>query len=186
MDVSIYNSVRGSKVTTGNAGQYQGMRTFDESAQVCPARANVSDYGINGVARDSINTYAPGCFSALDRMVVENIQRPRYATYLNASAISDPGVGDNDYTSVDFQYGENKPYYDTQLGYQYVRPIESDDQMYPPYNVKDMKLAEGAQNAPSPDLLYADCIMNRTYEQRNENCSAASKNYADFKAEVKK
>jgi hypothetical protein len=167
MDVSIYNSVRGNKVTTGNAAQYQGMRTFDNTAQVCPPRSNVSDYGVAGVSRDSINTYTAGCFDPMDRMEVENIQRPRYATYLNAAAISSPGVGDDDYGTVDFQYGASKPYYDTQLGNQYVRPIESRDQMFPEYKVGQLQLNKGVtDNAQLREANYVNCMMSREGEQR--------------------
>lgn len=168
-DISIYNSIRSSKVTTGNAWQYQGMRTFDDSAQVCPVRANVSDFGVVGVARDTLNSYAPGCFSALNRMTVENVQRPRYSTYLNASAINSPGIGDDDMSREDGQYGGSKPNYDTQLGYQYVRPVASRDQLNPVYQLSQFK-AEGPTNPQLNESNNVSCIMNRTYE--NRNCAA--------------
>lgn len=169
-DVSIYNSIRSAKVTTGNAWQYQGMRTFDDSAQVCPARANVSDFGVIGVARDSINSYAPGCFSALNRMTVENVQRPRYSTYLNASAINSPGIGDDDMPQEDGQYGGSKPNYDTQLGYQYVRPIQSRDQMYPQYQLSQFR-AVGQSDPQLQESNQISCIVNRTYENRDCNAT---------------
>jgi hypothetical protein len=165
-DVSIYNSIRSAKVTTGNAWQYQGMRTFDDSAQVCPTRANVSDYGVSGVARDSISTYAPGCFSALNRMTVENVQRPRYSTYLNASAINIPGAGDNDMLIADAQHGGSKRNYDTQLGYQYVRPVDERLNLHPEYKLSSFK-ATGPENAQYDEANRISCIMNRTYESRN-------------------
>jgi hypothetical protein len=165
-DISIYNSIRSAKVTTGNAWQYQGMRSFDDTAQVCPARANVSDFGVVGVARDSIQTYAPGCFSALDRMQVENVQRPRYSTYLNASAINSPGIGDDDMSQEDGQYGGSKPNYDTQLGYQYVRPVLPRDQMAPSMPLSQFR-AVGPTNAQLNESNNISCIMNRTYENRN-------------------
>ena len=165
-DISIYNSIRSAKVTTGNAWQYQGMRTFDDSAQVCPTRANVSDFGVVGVARDTLNSYAPGCFSALNRMTVENVQRPRYSTYLNASAINSPGIGDDDVSMADGQYGGSKPHYDTQLGYQYVRPVQSRDQLNPAYQLSGFR-ATGPSNAQLNDANNVSCIMNRTYENRN-------------------
>lgn len=169
-DVSIYNSIRSAKVTTGNAQQYASMRTFDSSAQVCPSRANVSDFGVVGVARDSLNTYAPGCFSALNRMTVENVQRPRYSTYLNASAINSPGIGDDDMSVADAVHGSSKPHYDTQLGYQYVRPAQPDDQLRPQFQMSKFR-----SNGPSdPQLEEANkisCVMNRTYENRNALCN---------------
>jgi hypothetical protein len=169
-DVSIYNSIRSSKVTTGNAMQYAGMRTFDESAQVCPTRSNVSDFGVVGVARDSLNTYAPGCFSALNRMTVENIQRPRYSTYLNASAINSPGIGDDDMSVADGQYGGSKPYYDTQLGNQYIRQVAPDDQLRPQFQMSQFR-SNGPTNPQLQESNDVSCIMNRTYENRNALCN---------------
>jgi hypothetical protein len=172
-DFSIYNSIRSSKVTTGNAGQYQGMRTFDDSAQVCPVRSNVSDYGVVGVSRDSINTYTAGCFSALDRMEVENIQRPRYSVYLNANAINDPGVGDNDLPQADNEY-QSKPYYDTQLGHTWVRPVQPWQQTNPQYSASQFSASspDAASNAQVAEANTIQCIMDRTYE--NRYCSAGA------------
>lgn len=158
MNVSIYDALRGNKVVTGGAAMYQGMRTFDESAQVCPTRANVSDYGIADVARDSINTYAPGCFSALDRVTVENVLRPRYAVYLNASAIADPGVGDDDYSTTTDQASLIKPLYDTQLPNQYVRPVvpNMENQQY--YD-KFTPVPNAPINAQIRETQKVDCFM---------------------------
>jgi hypothetical protein len=173
--MSIYNNIRSSKVTTGNAGMYQGMRTFDSSAQVCPVRANVSDSGVVGVARDSINAYSAGCFSPLDRMVVENIQRPRYSTYLNAGAINDPGVGDSDMPQADPEY-QSRVAYDTQLGYKYVRPVLPQNQINPEYQSKNFKFAtaEAMKNKQYQESDYVQCFMDRKYEQRL--CSGAGGN----------
>ena len=167
-DISIYNNIRSTKVTTGNAWQYQGMRTFDDDAQVCPTRSNVSDSGVIGVARDSINTLAPGCFSALDRMTVENVQRPRYSPYLNASAINYPGVGDSDLPAPDEQYSFSKPFYDTQLGYQYVRPVQDSQVMRPEYKLSSFK-ANGPVTEQDREGLKVDCFMKRMGE--NRDCS---------------
>jgi len=160
MAVSIYNSIRTSKVTTGNSPQYQGMRTFDSDAQVCPSRGNISDYGIVGVSRDSINTYTAGCFSPEDRIVVENVQRPRYSTYLNASAIAMAGAGDDDLAASGAQAYQNKPY-DTQLGGSYVRPILSDA---PPVHAFK-------QGTYGNDGDKINCIMDRLFD--SNNCSAS-------------
>ena len=169
-DVSIYNSIRSAKVTTGNAWQYQGMRTFDDTAQVCPTRANVSDFGVVGVARDSLNTYAPGCFSALNRMTVENVQRPRYSTYLNASAINSPGIGDDDMAVEDGQYGGSKPNYDTQLGFQYVRPVQPRDKLNPAFQLSKFK-AVGPTNPQLEEANTVNCILRRTFDNRDCNAS---------------
>lgn len=164
--LSIANNFRSAKVTTGNAWQYQGMRTFDDDAQVCPTRSNVSDSGVIDVARDSINTLAPGCFSALNRMMVENVQRPRYSPYLNASAINYPGVGDSDLPAPDEQYSSSKPFYDTQLGYQYVRPVQDSQIMRPEYKMSSFK-AVGPVSEQDKETQYVGCFMKRAGENRD-------------------
>ncbi len=164
---SIYNNIRSSKVTTGNAPMYQGMRTFDNSAQVCPIRAPISDSGTPGVARDSINSLTAGCFSPLDRMIVENALRPSYSTYLNASSIASAGVG-SDLPQADPQY-QSKPSYDTQLGYNYIRQVAPQDQLHPVYNSNDFKYAtqEAMKNKQFQESDYVQCFMDRKYENRN-------------------
>ncbi len=148
------------------------MRTFDDSAQVCPVRANVSDYGVVGVSRDTINTYTAGCFSALDRMVVENIQRPRYSVYLNADAINDPGVGDDDLPQAT-EY-QSKPYYDTQLGHTWVRPVQPWNQIRQPYSISQFTAAspDAMVNPQLAESNFTQCFMDRTYE--NRYCDATS------------
>jgi len=164
--MSIYNVIRSSKVTTGNATVFSSMRTFDEDAQVCPTRANVSDFGVVGVSRDTIQTNAPGCYSAMNRMQVENLQRPRYSSFLNASAISMPGIGDSDLPKPVAEY-QTKPYYDTQIGFQYVRPVLSMNQTTPAYKLSSVQSTLG-DNAQELDSAKIDCLMNRSYN--NVNC----------------
>lgn len=170
-DLSIYNNIRSSKVTTGNAWQYAGMRSFDSDALVCPTRANVSDSGVVSVARDSINTYTVGCFSPLDRMVVENVQRPRYSTYLNASAISVPGVGDSDLPYSDPEY-QSKRYYDTNLGKTWTGQQLDRSEMHPTYPLSKFQARDpGFNNAQIKEANKVQCFMDRTFEQRD--CSAS-------------
>jgi hypothetical protein len=164
-DVSIYNTIRSSKVSTGLAPNFWSMRKFDEDATVCPARANVSDYGVAGVARDSINTETEGCFSPLDRMEIENLQRPRYSVYLNASAIYTPGVGDEDLVVPDDEY-QSKPSYDTQLGNQFVRPVLPREQMNPTYSLSKFRSIGGDATQQEKEEQKISCFMNRTYENR--------------------
>lgn len=168
---SIYNAVRSSKVTTGNASMFSSMRTFDSDAQVCPTRSNVSDFGVVGVSRDSIQTYTAGCYSAMDRMQVENLQRPRYSSFLNASAISMPGIGDSDLPKAVPEYSMTKPYYDTQLGYQYTRPVLSQSQMTPAYALSSVISTLG-NNAQELDSAKVSCFMDRNYN--NTNCQTNS------------
>ena len=173
-DFSIYNSIRNSKVNTGNVWQYQGMRTFDDSAQVCPARSNVSDSGVVGVARDTIQSYAPGCFSALDRMTVENIQRPHYSSYLNASAINDPGVGDDAMSSSDYEFRSSQPY-DTMFGNTITtRPVLPKSELAPTYRSSQMQQGNG-QTAQERESNYIRCAVNSVYDQHGCDASAAGR-----------
>jgi hypothetical protein len=173
MDVSIYNAIRSSKVNTGNVWQYQGMRTFDSSAQVCPARANVSDTGVVGVARDSIQSYAPGCFSALDRMTVESMQRPHYSSYLNASAINAPGVGDNAVSISDYQIMKSQPY-DTMFGNSITtRPVLSRSAMLTRDSMKKLKSTMAPpRNAQEAEARFVDCTVSSVYDQGGCDSSA--------------
>lgn len=167
---SIYNTIRSSKVSVGNAPLFQGMRIFDDRAMVCPRRANISDYGVVDVPRDSINTLTAGCYSALDRMTVENLQRPRYSTYLNAEAIDIPGIGDSDlYSSGTEEMMQSKPFYDTQLGYQYVRPVVDKSILSPEFASSDISTKDGAKNAQVAEGDYINCIVSRKYDNRNCN-----------------
>jgi len=168
-DVSIYNTIRSSKVNTGLAPSYFSTRIFDEDGQVCPIRSNVSDYGVTGVARDSINTYTSGCFSPLSRIVVENVQRPQYSTYLNADAINSPGIGDEDNQS-DYAY-QTKTSYDTQLGYNYTRPVAPN--MRPSYKFSQARpVNQEFNNKQLRESEKVNCFMNRVYSDRN--CDANS------------
>lgn len=170
--VSIYNNIRSSKVSVGNVNQYQSMRTFDDSAQVCPARANVSDSGVVGVARDSIQSYAPGCFSALDRMTVENVQRPHYSTYLNATAINDPGVGD-DAATPSAEYSNLQPY-DTMFGNSITtRPVLARKQLVPTY--KASQFDDTNLNAQEKEANYVRCAINSVYDQHMCDASATGR-----------
>ena len=158
--ISIGNTIRSPKVTTGNADQYASMRIYDPDAQVCPTRANFDNYG-RWAVHDTINTYAPGCFSALDRINVENSLRPDYSEYLNAWAINYPGVGYSDREKPVQPSNENKPTYDTQLGYSFARGITGQEEPSYVFRDNDYK-AYGVD----PDI---GCIMNSTFENRECN-----------------
>jgi hypothetical protein len=150
-----FKSIRSFAVTTGNAANYQSMSLagLDPEATVNPDRANVSDSGVAGVPRDSINTLTVG-FSPLDRMTDEGLLRPQYSTYLNADAINMPGVGSDDLAEADYE-NQVRSNYDTQLGYQYVRrqavqaPQYKLSQFKPRFNV----------SAFDKDVLQENCIM---------------------------
>lgn len=172
-DVSIYNVIKSSKVNTGNASQFATTRIFYDGV-VCPDRANVSDTGVSGVARDTINTYTAGCFSALDRIVVENLQRPRYSIYLNADAIQDASVGDSDLSRADPEYSTSKTYYDTQIGGStWQRPVLPRNQMQSRYNMSQAMPVNAtvANNAQLRESNEVQCIMNTKFN--NKTCSTS-------------
>ena len=71
----------------------------------------------------------------------------------------------------DYQYSGSKPQYDTQLGYQYVRPVLPRSQMSPSYNLSQFR-ATGPVDAQLKEANEINCIMNRTYENRNCDANA--------------
>lgn len=173
-NLSLTAALRTSKVNSGNASEYHSMRLWDPSAQVCPTRANVSDSGVVGVARDSIDTYGQfnGCFSPLDRITVENALRPRYAVYLNADSIDTPGVGDEDLSSAAplGNIASNNQYpYDTRWGNrnQYGQQLPR-WQMQPQVKYSSLQNAfPGPQNAQIAEANEVSCYMNSVNERRN-------------------
>ena len=173
MSLSLTGSVRTSKVNPGTAAEYHSTRLWDPLAQVCPTRANVSDSGVVGVARDTIDTYGQfnGCFSPLARITVENSQRPRYAVYLNADAIDTPGVGDEDLAAaapagnLDAQL--SLPY-DTRFGHpgQFGQQLPR-WQMMPSFKYSSLQAANGPLNDQIVDANRAACFTNTINTRRN-------------------
>jgi hypothetical protein len=103
--ISLLASTTAPKVNTGYAAKIQSDRIENYNSTLCPVWSGVDSYGRIACA-DSYNTKTAGCSSALDRVVVENYQRPQYAEYtaldasgyLNASALGTPvNVDQNSY-----------------------------------------------------------------------------------------
>ena len=90
MSVALTGSVQTCSVNTGYANKLW-------SDTLCPLWNGIDMYG-RVVSYDSYYTKAPGCESALDRVAVENYQRPQYidfvpldaAGYLNPAALGAP------------------------------------------------------------------------------------------------
>ena len=173
MSLSLTSSIRVSKVNVGNADQFHSTRLWDPSAQSCPTRANVSDSGVVGVARDTIDTYGQfnGCFSPLDRITVENSQRPRYAVYLNADAIDTPGVGDEDLSAAapagNYDVQQQLPY-DTRFGNprQYGQQLPR-WQMQPQIKYSQLQAAAGPMNSQIEEANKIACFVNTANSRRN-------------------
>lgn len=165
-DISIYNTIRSFKVTTGNAPILQSENSFGDRNN-CPVRYNVSDNGVIDVSRNTINVYTPGCSSPLNRMLVENSLRPEYSYYLNTDAIQQV-EGDFEYEKVKASTLPVKNYVDTMIGNQYVRNIADGLQNnINPNILKGMPGANAEALSDEIQQLKNNQIMRQTYVQNN-------------------
>lgn len=85
MSVGLTASILNTKVITGNAERIQTYRNQEPSAMMCPVWGG-QDLAGREVCADSFYTKRGGCHSALDRIKVENDQRPKYANHVTISA----------------------------------------------------------------------------------------------------
>jgi hypothetical protein len=85
MSMSLESSLKTCKIDTAYANKVQSDRFLNPSNMVCPIW---NGYDLTGrmVSPDSFYTKSAGCNSAVDRVLVENDQRPQYAEYINLSA----------------------------------------------------------------------------------------------------
>lgn len=79
--ISLESAVRTCKVNTGWANRIQSDRFENSNLMVCPVW-NQRDLTGRKVCEDSFYTKREGCNSPLDRINVENDQRPQYAEYI--------------------------------------------------------------------------------------------------------
>ena len=97
MSFSLSSAVNVCKVNTGYGNKIQSDRYENPNNLLCPLWNGLDQYG-RVVCVDSYNTKYAGCSSALDRVAVENYQRPQYSEfipldtmgYLNPSALGSP------------------------------------------------------------------------------------------------
>jgi hypothetical protein len=97
MSVTLTGAVQTCAVNTGYANKLWSDRYENPSNTLCPLWNGLDQYG-RVVSYDSYYTKAPGCESALDRVAVENYQRPQYFDfialdaqgYLNPAALGAP------------------------------------------------------------------------------------------------
>lgn len=80
--ISLENSIRTCKVETGSASRLESDRFLNSCNVTCPVW-NGQDSAGRFVCEDSFYTKSPGCNSAVDRVDVENYQRPQYFDYVN-------------------------------------------------------------------------------------------------------
>jgi hypothetical protein len=80
--LSLKKSVRTCRVDTGWAPKLQSDRILNSCSVVCPVWNGLDQYG-RIVSPDSFMIETAGCRSALDRVDVENYQRPQYFELVN-------------------------------------------------------------------------------------------------------
>jgi hypothetical protein len=78
--ISLQGSLQTCKVNTGYANKIQSDRFENPNNLLCPVWNGKDNYG-RVACYDSYVTKSAGCSSALDRVVVENYQRPQYFEY---------------------------------------------------------------------------------------------------------
>jgi hypothetical protein len=85
MSIGLTASILNTKVITGNAERISSYRDQEPSAMMCPVWGG-QDLAGRAVCSDSFYTKRAGCHSAMDRIKVENDQRPKYANHVTISA----------------------------------------------------------------------------------------------------
>jgi len=91
--ISLEGSVLTCKVNTAWANRIQSDRFENPRLMVCPTWNGLDTAG-RPVCPDSYMTKRAGCNSALDRVDVENYQRPQYMEYMGLDAA---GINGNIY-----------------------------------------------------------------------------------------
>jgi len=194
MSVALTGSVQTCSVNTGYAEKLWSDRYENPDNLLCTVWNGLDQYG-RSVSYDSYYTKSPGCESALDRVMVENYQRPQYidfipldaSGYLNPAALGMPVAPDTrfqkqtelvrgqavreDYMkggSVGYQYGKvASPYTNGTCGVDGGMQCTNGMSGYRP------QLKEG----------YADTRANRNFQERRDlsniagyksNCYACS------------
>ena len=82
--VNLESALRTCKVDTAYQQRIQSDRFFNPKNLVCPVWNGLDTAG-RVVCADSFYTKREGCNSALDRVGVENVQRPQYMQYISDS-----------------------------------------------------------------------------------------------------
>ena len=84
-NISLEGSIRTCKVDTAWANKMESDRFLNPNTMVCPVW-NGYDTSGRSVCPDSYYAKTAGCFSAADRVNVENDLRPKYIEYVNLDA----------------------------------------------------------------------------------------------------
>ena len=83
-NISLDASIRTCKIDTGYANKVYSDRFLNPENMICPIWNGFDSAGRPACA-NSFDTKSMGCNSALDRVAVENYQRPQYVEYVNLS-----------------------------------------------------------------------------------------------------
>ena len=85
MSISLQKTIRSCSVNTGESERIQSDRFFNPNLMSCPLWNGLNNKG-QEVCSDSFYTKSAGCNSAEDRVVVENVLRPKYMNYVTLGA----------------------------------------------------------------------------------------------------
>lgn len=99
MSIGLTASILNTKVIPGNAERIFSYRNQEPSAMMCPVWGG-QDLAGREVCSDSFYTKRDGCHSAMDRIKVENDQRPKYANHVTISAAGITGENADYGTSI--------------------------------------------------------------------------------------
>ena len=107
MSLSLQKSIQGCKVVTDWAPRIQSDRFLNSQNLMCPVWSGFDMVG-RSVCPDSFYTKAEGCNDPLDRVMVENEQRPKYFQYLTLNANGLEGGGDPTLSQYEYNNNINK------------------------------------------------------------------------------
>ena len=107
--ISLESAIRTCKVDTGWSNKVQSDRFLNPNNMVCPVWNGLDTSG-RYVTPDSFYTKNAGCNSALDRVYVENNQRPQYMEYINLSANGLDGAIYGELGGSQSLYGNSMPW----------------------------------------------------------------------------
>ena len=105
--LSLQKSIQGCKVVTDWAPRIQSDRFLNSQNLMCPLWSGFDLVG-RSVCPDSFQTKVEGCNDPLDRVMVENEQRPKYFQYLTLNANGLEGGGDSSRSKENYNNDMNK------------------------------------------------------------------------------
>ena len=188
MAFSLTSSVLGCKVNVGYANKLQSDRYENPNTVLCPVWNGLDQYN-RFVCPDSFNTKSPGCESALDRVVVENMQRPQYfeyiqlnaAGYLNKNALGGPNTNNSVHSTTEAYRARQGVTTASQNG---TTATQLSKNVQPRSNgTQGLNARTGPGNFQSSSEGYVDTRANRNFQERRDlsniagwkgNCSACS------------